>query len=71
MLTPATADSNNGDIVGYLNRGLNWTDPKETADRYEVLITYDLDAADLPLNRGPDPRRCQASSCRPARPAPR
>ncbi len=57
---PGNGDSNSGDVVGYMNRGLNWTDPKETADRYEVLITYDLDAGDLPLSVDVTPRRCQA-----------
>jgi len=57
---PGKGDNNDGDIEGYLNRGLNWTDPEETASRYEVLITYDLDATDLPLSVDVTPRRCQA-----------
>jgi len=57
---PGNGDNTDGDIVGFLNRGLNWTDPVETPSRYEVLITYDLDAADLPLRVDVTPRRCQA-----------
>jgi pimeloyl-ACP methyl ester carboxylesterase len=57
---PGNGDNRSGDTVGYMNRGLNWTDPVETATRYEVLITYDLDAADLPLTVDVTPRRCQA-----------
>ena len=57
---PGNGDNNRGDIEGYLNRGLNWTDPQEAADRYEVLVTYDLDASGLPLSVDVTPRRCQA-----------
>ncbi|MBT3378660.1 MAG: hypothetical protein HN742_33265 [Lentisphaerae bacterium] len=53
-------DSTDGDIEGYINRGLNWEDPAETADRYEVLLTYDLDPAHLPVSVDITPRRCQA-----------
>ena len=52
-------DDNSGDIVGYINRGLNWTDPKEIADRYELLITYDAADGDLPLSVDVTPRRCR------------
>jgi hypothetical protein len=55
---PGDGDNNDGDIVGSINRGLDWTEPRETADRYEVLITYDLAPADLPLSVDVTPRRC-------------
>ena len=57
---PGHGDNNDGDIEGYMNRGLNWTDPAETANRYELLVTYDLDADHLPLTVDVTPRRCQA-----------
>jgi hypothetical protein len=56
---PGNGDNNSGDIVGYINRGLNWTDPKEIADRCEVLLTCDAVAGDLPLSVDVTPRRCQ------------
>ena len=57
---PGNGDNNNsGDIVGYINRGLNWNNPNETADRYEVLVTADAAAGDLPLSVNVTPRRCQ------------
>lgn len=56
---PGNGDNNSGDIVGYINRGLNWTEPKETTDRYELLVTYDAAADDLPLSVDVTPRRCQ------------
>ena len=62
---PGHGDNDDGDTIGYVNRGLNWTDPKETADRYEVLITYDLAADDLPLSVDVTPRRCQLFQLRP------
>ena len=57
---PGNGDNTSGDIVGAMNRGLNWTDPVETAERYEVRLTYDLEPADLPLTVDVTPRRCQA-----------
>lgn len=57
---PGKGDNSDGDVVGFMNRGLNWADPVETTARYEVLITYELDAADLPLRVDVTPRRCQA-----------
>jgi len=57
---PGNGDNTSGDTVGFMNRGLNWADPVETADRYEVRILYDLEAADLPLTVDVTPRRCQA-----------
>jgi len=62
---PGNGDNNNGDIEGYMNRGLNWRDPVESADRYELLVTYDLDAAHLPLTVDVTPRRCQAFALSP------
>lgn len=62
---PGNGDNNSSDIEGYINRGLNWTDPKETADRYELLVTYDAAADDLPLSADVTPRRCQTFRLRP------
>ena len=62
---PGNGDNDDGDIVGYVNRGLNWKDPTETADRYEMLITYDLADVDLPLSVDVTPRRCQLFRLRP------
>ena len=57
---PGNGDNDNGDIVGYINRGLDWTAPKETADRYELLVTCDKTVGDLPLTVDVTPRRCQS-----------
>lgn len=57
---PGNGDNNDGDVEGTMNRGLNWGDPSESAERYDVLISYDLDPAHLPLSVDVTPRRCQA-----------
>jgi len=58
-------DSTDGDIEGYINRGLNWHDPVESSVRYELLVTYDLASEYLPLTVDVTPRRCQAFSLAP------
>lgn len=63
---PGNGDNNSGDVVGYINRRLNWTDSKETADRYEVLVTYDAASGNLPLSVDVTPRRCQAFRLHPS-----
>ncbi|MCK5805132.1 MAG: hypothetical protein KAI66_20030, partial [Lentisphaeria bacterium] len=57
---PGNGDSTDGDGVGFMNRGLDWGEPGESAARYEVLVTYGLDAAHLPLTVDVTPRRRQA-----------
>jgi hypothetical protein len=65
---PGNGDNNDGDIEGYMNRGLNWDDPAESAERYELTLRYDLDETDLPLTVDVTPRRCQAFSLEPGQP---
>jgi len=57
---PGNGDAADGDIVGYINRGLDWQDPVDEAKRYEVLIRWTLDAAQLPVTVDVTPRRVQA-----------
>jgi hypothetical protein len=57
---PGNDDSDNGTTEGYINRGLDWQDATEDANRYEMLITYDLEAKNLPLTVDVTPRRHQA-----------
>lgn len=62
---PGNGDSNNGDIVGFMNRGLDWTDPKETPRRYEVLVKWTQDPKALPVTVDVTPRRVQAFKLKP------
>ena len=57
---PGNGDNSDGDIVGFINRGLTWDDPVETPTRYEVLISGAADAVELPMAVDITPRRCQA-----------
>ncbi len=56
---PGDGGKENGDIEGYMNRGLDWDDPTDTAVVYEVVIRYALDAGDLPATVDVTPRRVQ------------
>jgi len=63
--SPGNGDSTSGDIVGYMNRGLDWTDPKDEAGRYETLVKWTLDAGDVPVTVDVTPRRVQAFRLKP------
>jgi pimeloyl-ACP methyl ester carboxylesterase len=56
---PGDGGIEDGDIEGYMNRGLDWDDPTDTADMYDVVIRYTLDAGDLPATVDVTPRRVQ------------
>ncbi len=57
---PGNGDKEDGDIEGYMNRGLDWDDPTDAADAWEVTLRYTLDAAALPLAVDVTPRRVQS-----------
>ena len=57
---PGNGDATNGVVVGFMNRGLDWEDPKDEPKRYEILIRWTLDPAALPVTVDVTPRRVQA-----------
>ncbi len=57
---PGNGDPHDGDIVGFMNRGLTWEEPRDTADKYEVLVKWMLVADRLPVTVDVTVRRLQA-----------
>ena len=62
---PGNGYATNGGVVGFINRGLDWEDPKDEARRYEVLIRWTLKPAVLPVTVDVTPRRVQAFKLKP------
>ncbi len=62
---PGNGDAKDGDIEGYMNRGLVYDPPADAADRYEVLIKWALEADKLPVTVDVTPRRLQALKLKP------
>lgn len=62
---PGNGDKTDGDIVGFLNRGLTWEEPADTPERYEVVVKWALEAESLPVTVDVTPRRLQAFKIEP------
>jgi dienelactone hydrolase len=62
---PGDGGAADGDIVGYMNRGLRFATPLDEADRYEVVLRCELEPAALPLTVDVTPRRLQALKLQP------
>ncbi len=56
---PGAGPADSGDPVGYINRGLDWDDPIDEPDRWEVTVRWYLDDTALPLRVDITPRRAQ------------
>ena len=56
---PGNGDASDGDIEGWMNRGLDWRDIVDQEDRYEISITADCPALGAPLTVDLTPRRRQ------------
>lgn len=62
---PGDGPADDGDPEGYINRGIEWDELIDEPDRYEVLLTWHLDAAELPCRMNVTPRRIQNFTIRP------
>jgi len=63
---PGNGAQDDGDIEGYMNRGLDWDQPTDTDETWQVVVRYTLDPAALPLTVDVTPRRRQAFRPAPA-----
>ncbi len=56
---PGAGPADDGDREGYINRGLDWEVVEDSADRYELVVKWYLDADELPVTVDVTPRRVQ------------
>ena len=52
-------DAKDGDLVGWINRGLAWKDMVDAADTYEITVTADCPGIVFPIAVDVTPRRVQ------------
>jgi len=52
-------DPADGDLVGWLNRGMDWTDIEDTADRYAITLRADFPGIAYPVRTDVTLRRLQ------------
>lgn len=57
---PGSGDARDGDLAGYINRGLTWDEPVDESGRYEVVVRSLQDVGGLPVTVDVTPRRLQA-----------
>lgn len=62
---PGNGEATDGDIVGFMNRGLSFAEPVDEAGKYEVLIKWTLEPEKLPVTVDVTPRRLQAFKLKP------
>ena len=62
---PGNGDPADGDIVGWMNRGLGWRDMGDTAERYAITITAAYPGIEYPVTVDVTPRRLQRFRVRP------
>ena len=56
---PGSGDPGDGDIVGWMNRGLDWKDVEDAADHYAITILADYPGIEYPVSVDVTPRRVQ------------
>ena len=66
---PGNGSKTDGDLVGFMNRGLSWGEPVDETNRYEALVKYDLEASGLPVTVDVTPRRMQSFRLKPGQAA--
>jgi hypothetical protein len=62
---PGNGDKENGDSVGYMNRGLDFEVLADEPGRYEARVLWYLDPAQLPATVDVTPRRVQGMKWKP------
>ena len=56
---PGNGDPANGDIIGWINRGMDWKDIEDTPDRYALTVTADYPGLKYPVRTDLTLRRLQ------------
>ncbi len=62
---PGNGAPENGDIIGWINRGMDWKDIEDTPDRYAITLVADYRGIQYPLVTDMTLRRVQQFKTRP------
>ena len=56
---PGNGDPADGDIIGWINRGMDWRDIEDTPDRYAITVMADFPGVEYPVRTDMTLRRLQ------------
>lgn len=62
---PGSGDPKDGDLIGWMNRGMDWREIEDTADRYAITLTADFPSVAYPVKTQVTLRRVQHFKPRP------
>ncbi|OHE77172.1 MAG: hypothetical protein A2107_10825 [Verrucomicrobia bacterium GWF2_62_7] len=65
---PGNGDPADGDIIGWINRGMDWKDIEDTPDRYAITVTADYPSLEYPVHTDMTLRRLQRFKIKPSEP---
>lgn len=63
---PGDGRPDNGDIIGWINRGMDWKDIEDTPDHYSITVLADYPGIEYPVQTDVTLRRLQKFKIRPA-----
>lgn len=62
---PGNGDPADGDIIGWMNRGMDWKEIEDTPDRYAITVTADYPGIEYPVRTDVTLRRLQRFKAKP------
>ncbi|MCX7826588.1 MAG: hypothetical protein N2689_13660, partial [Verrucomicrobiae bacterium] len=62
---PGNGAPDDGDLIGWINRGMDWKDIEDTPDRYSITVLADYPGLDYPVRTDMTLRRVQRFKTRP------
>ena len=62
---PGNGAPDNGDIIGWINRGMDWKEIEDAPDRYAITVTADYPGLQYPVRTDMTLRRVQQFKTRP------
>lgn len=63
---PGNGDPADGDIIGWINRGMDWKEIEDTPDRYAITVTADYQGVEYPVSTDMTLRRLQRFKVKPS-----
>jgi hypothetical protein len=62
---PGNGDPADGDIIGWMNRGMDWKDTEDAADHYTITVVADYSGIEYPVRTDVTLRRVQKFKTKP------
>ncbi|MCX6910279.1 MAG: hypothetical protein NTY01_19850, partial [Verrucomicrobia bacterium] len=63
---PGNGDPADGDIIGWINRGMDWKDIEDAPGRYAITVTADYPGIEYPVRTDMTLRRLQRFKVKPS-----